>query len=276
LITGEKKSMSKQQQKSDGIDSVAQDEFFSPPIIIGGGSNQGDSPGTAGDEGVVPQGSGLSEGTAEGEGASQESGVVTQGSGQAQGQAASVQDPDPNATPSRQPSAPAIRVSATSTGLAESAGVPATTGRIVLAENKKRKSSLVATAAFEALGKDATETGVRGKTLPEKAKARTEPTIGGVLTTEAGGARAIRGSPELFERLKANLNSKTDPDGNGGSVISNVQGPSVITVPDDVPITIDQFAAFADSGRDTVPSEVSAASKVVIAPTRGQKRFGRR
>ena len=47
---------------------------------------------------------------------------------------------------------------------------------------------------------------IRGTPLAETAKVRTEETFSGVLTTEAGGTREIRGTKALFDRIQANLN----------------------------------------------------------------------
>lgn len=46
---------------------------------------------------------------------------------------------------------------------------------------------------------------IRGTPLAQTAISRTEPTFGGILSTSAGGSRAIRGSEALFARLAGNI-----------------------------------------------------------------------
>lgn len=65
-------------------------------------------------------------------------------------------------------------------------------------------SSLIVHDAFKPIG-DAEVIGVRNKFISQQAKARTEPTFSGTITTKTGGTRNILGSQALFDRLQQNL-----------------------------------------------------------------------
>lgn len=60
------------------------------------------------------------------------------------------------------------------------------------------------------LGSSRDIAGVRGKPLAQRAISRTQPTFTGVLTTSAGGSRAIAGSAALFDRLRNNLRTSSN------------------------------------------------------------------
>lgn len=65
-------------------------------------------------------------------------------------------------------------------------------------------SSLIVHDSFNPIG-DAELIGIRNKFISKNAKARTEPTFSGTITTKAGGTRNILGSEALFKRLQDNL-----------------------------------------------------------------------
>jgi len=58
---------------------------------------------------------------------------------------------------------------------------------------------------FGASGIDTGSIGIRNLPLSQRALSRTSTSLIGSFTTPTGGTRDIRGSPELFERLRLNL-----------------------------------------------------------------------
>jgi hypothetical protein len=150
------------------------------------------------------------------------------------------------------------------TGLALSAGTPIAKGVVERVKQMKedKELSLIVTAAFEPLGKETTATSVRGTPLAKQAIARTTPTLAGILTTTSQGARAIRGSPELFKRLEANLLASTSRSTSGGAVVVEPKPNQVLG--SKAPITKETVSCGAGTVLrtvDGVPTCILVASK---------------
>jgi hypothetical protein len=243
----------------------------SPPVYIGGGGSSGGS--SPPDDTVPPQGGGAP------------SGATTPPGG---GYDQVIEEPGPPKVVQEQPPAQqqevpfvttttregkVVKLSA-STGLALTAGTPIAEGvveRVNQLNKNDKQLSLIVTAAFEPLGKETSATSVRGTPLAQTAIARTQPTLGGILETEAGGSRAIRGSPELFKRLEANLLASVERNADGGGVIV----PPNQILGDTVPTTDSTVSCGTGTRLENVggiPTCVLIASKSL---SRGTQRYSK-